>query len=171
GSVGDEGAYGVVLGVAEAGGTEVVVMEAGTAIDMGDGVRLEVVHPAEGVRRDDRNDNSVAMRLVYGELSLLLPGDAEAWGEGQMVDSGYQLQAQVLKVGHHGSATSTTADFLEAVQPQIGIVSSGADNRFGHPAEEVMARLAEAGVAVLRTDEQGTIELVSDGTHMWWFGE
>ncbi|HUM72326.1 MAG TPA: MBL fold metallo-hydrolase, partial [Chloroflexota bacterium] len=74
----------------------------------------------------------------------------------------------VFKAGHHGSQTSSTTPFMQAVQPHIIIVSAGADNRFGHPHPEVLARAAELGTAVLRTDELGTIEVITDGHTMWW---
>jgi competence protein ComEC len=85
-----------------------------------------------------------------------------------MVGNGRSLHALILKAGHHGSNTSTSAPFLEAVRPQIVIISAGKDNRFGHPNEEVLERITAVGAVVLRTDELGTIEVTTDGQQMWW---
>ena len=74
----------------------------------------------------------------------------------------------MLKAGHHGSKSSSSRNFLGAIQPQVVVISSGAKNRYGHPDEEVLQRITDAGAAVLRTDELGTIELVTDGRAMWW---
>jgi competence protein ComEC len=141
---------------------------AGEIIEIGDGVRLEIVHP--GAARSDvsRNDNSVSVRLVYGAFSLLLTGDAEDSAERAMLSQGLPLRSLVYKAGHHGAQTSSSAPFLDVVQPQVAIISAGADNRFGHPHPDVLARLAERGVTVLSTIDLGTIEVISDGSQMWW---
>jgi competence protein ComEC len=107
------------------------------------------------------NDDSLVLRLEYGATSLLLTGDAEAEAEREMLASGLPLRSDALKVGHHGSNASTSPEFLAAVQPRLAVISVGADNRFGHPAPDLLARLA--GVEILRTDAHGRIELISDG--------
>jgi competence protein ComEC len=105
---------------------------------------------------------------VWHEATFLLSGDAEAEAEQLLLGSGQPLAAQVLKVAHHGSGGSTTAAFLEAVAPRFAVISVGVDNRFGHPAPAVLERLAQqAGMAVLRTDERGTVEFASDGWRLW----
>jgi competence protein ComEC len=123
---------------------------------------------------EDANNNSVVTRLTYGQVSLLLPGDIEAEVEQQLVGArrDTSLRSTVLKVPHHGSCSSTTQRFLDTVDPEVVVISVGADNRFGHPCEEVLERLearAEQGrsVPVYRTDEQGAVEIVSDGTRVW----
>ena len=124
---------------------------------------LTVLNPgAQGSQSaGNGNDASLVLRVDYGETSLLLTGDAEAAAEQAMMDAGLPLAADVLKVGHHGSAASTSAAFLAEVAPQAAVISAGAENRFGHPSPAVLARLA--GVQVLRTDEQGRVEVISDG--------
>jgi len=101
------------------------------------------------------------LRLDYGETSVLLTGDAEEAAEQAMMAAGLPLNVDVLKVGHHGSAASTSTAFLARVAPQVAVISVGAENRFGHPSPEVLARLAS--VQVLRTDQHGRIEVISDG--------
>ena len=146
-----------------------VEVSAGYVIDLGDGVELTVLNPEPGRAPGDPNNDSLAMRLDYGESSFLLTADIEAEVEGRLVSAGLVGASTVLKVGHHGSRTSTSARFLEAVKPSVAIVSSGADNPYGHPADEVMQRL-EASLGeenVFRTDRQGRIEVLSDGASIW----
>ena len=112
-----------------------------------------------------RNDDSLVLRLQYQELRILLPGDAEKEAEREMLsESGPdELRAEVLKIGHHGSKNSTTAEFLTAVKPRIAIISVGEDNPYGHPNTELLERLASAGVRVLRTDRDGAVHILMDG--------
>ncbi len=145
--------------------------QAGEVIVIDDGVRLEVVHPGGVLDDEVRNNNSVSLRLVYGDFSALLSGDAERAAEGEMVASGVPLGAVVYKVGHHGSDTSSTQSFLDAIRPKIAVISAGQDNKFGHPHTSVVDRLHAMGVSVLSTAELGTIEVVTDGEVMWWTGK
>lgn len=112
---------------------------------------------------DDTNDTSIILRITYGETSFLFTGDAEYDGEHAVLDSGADLSATVLKVGHHGSDTSTCYSFLRAVMPQYAVISAGAGNSYGHPADDVLSKLRDAGVEVFRTDLQGDIFCYSDG--------
>jgi competence protein ComEC len=105
------------------------------------------------------------MRLTMGKVSFLLTGDATEDTELALIDNGVELGAEVLKVGHHGSATSTSEAFLEEVAPVVDVVSVGADNVYGHPTEDVLARLG--GDAVLRTDVHGDIMVETDGERLW----
>lgn len=141
---------------------------AGETIVIEDGVRLEVVHPGRDLDDEIRNNNSVSLRLVYGDFSLLLSGDAERAAEREMVERGVNLASVVYKVGHHGSDTSSTQRFLDEVRPKIAVISVGEDNRFGHPHPDVIARLQAMGAAILTTSELGTIEVTTDGEQMWW---
>jgi competence protein ComEC len=106
--------------------------------------------------------------LVYGNFSLLLTGDAGQAAEREMLASGRPLSAVVYKAGHHGARSSSGESFLRAIRPQYVIVSAGEGNNYGHPHEEMLDRAAEVGAAVLRTDELGTIEVITDGDVMWW---
>ena len=99
---------------------------------------------------------------------MLLTGDASQNVESELVQSGRSLSALLYKAGHHGSKSSNSRNFLETVQPEYVVISSGEENRYGHPSPEVLERVAEVGAAVLRTDELGTIEVVTDGQAMWW---
>ena len=109
------------------------------------------------------NDSSIVIKIVYGETSFLFTGDAEAEAEQWLLNSGYDLSADVLKVGHHGSSSSTSKRFLNAVNPTYGIISTGKDNTYGHPTEETLNHLRNAGVQIYRTDLQGDIFVSSDG--------
>jgi competence protein ComEC len=112
-----------------------------------------------------KNDDSLVLRLRHQERAILLPGDAEKEAEREMLSENNQdeLQADVLKIGHHGGRNSTTPDFLAAVKPRLGIISDGEDSAYGHPSAELLARLANAGVRVLRTDRDGAVHILMDG--------
>jgi competence protein ComEC len=112
-----------------------------------------------------KNDDSLVLRLQYEDHAVLLPGDAEKESERAMLsESGpYELRAEVLKIGHHGSKNSTTPEFLTAVKPRLAIISVGEDNPYGHPNAELLERLASASVRVLRTDRDGAVHILMDG--------
>jgi beta-lactamase superfamily II metal-dependent hydrolase len=113
------------------------------------------------------NDNSLVLKVGFGERSLLLTGDAEHLAESELLQRYPQgLRADVLKVGHHGSRTSSGAELLGAVRPRVATISCGVRNRFGHPVPEIVARLAASGARVLRTDREGAVELETDGTSL-----
>jgi beta-lactamase superfamily II metal-dependent hydrolase len=109
------------------------------------------------------NDYSIVCKLTFGNTSFLFSGDAETISENEMLSNGFDLKADVLKIGHHGSNTSTSSQFLKAVSPKYAVISVGKDNSYGHPAEEILSKLAEANVIIYRTDEVGTIIATSDG--------
>jgi competence protein ComEC len=112
----------------------------------------------------DPNRLSVVVRLVYGSTAFLFAADAEQEEEESLIAAyGTGLESAVLKVGHHGSASATTAAWLDAVRPAHAIISVGRRNRFGHPADAVLRRLRERGIAVARTDEDGAVVMASDG--------
>lgn len=111
----------------------------------------------------DLNDYSIVLKLTYRDTSFLFVGDAEKISEKEMLDKGYDLRADVLKVGHHGSKSATSEAFLSAVSPRYAIVSVGKDNDYGLPDEEVLDRLSAADIVTYRTDISGTVVAKSDG--------
>ena len=128
---------------------------------------IYVLHPdEEHFSRYSSNDKSVVFRLTYKDFNVLMTGDVEERGERSILADGYNLESDVLKVGHHGSASSSSRKFIYAVNPSIGIISVGRKNRYGHPAGAVLNRLAEEEVTVYRTDQHGTITISTDGYHI-----
>ena len=145
---------------------------AGYRIQLDQDVSLEVLHPPEAAAPGgftDPNNNGLVLRLVYREVSILLAADIEAEAERRLLDTPNPIKSDVLKIAHHGSKTSTTAPFLQKVQPSLAIISAGADNRFGHPHTEVVNRLQHAvgDRNIYRTDQNGDTEVISDGTTLW----
>ena len=114
------------------------------------------------------NDNSVVIRLVNGNNSFMFMGDAEETSEQDMISTGMNLDCDVLSLGHHGSASSTSWDLLEATSPSWAVISCGLNNSYGHPAEETMGKLSDMDIPVFRTDDQGTVIALSDGNTISW---
>ena len=125
-----------------------------------------ILNPASGLTNPEQNKASVVARIDFNSARFLFPGDIDSTIEATVVARGTPVAAQVLKVAHHGSVSSTSAGFLEAVQPQDAVISVGANNSYGHPAPETLSRLSAAGARVWRTDRQGTILVTSDGLTM-----
>lgn len=151
------------------GGSQVTRAARGTQIWLGDRLRLDVLHPSEVVHvaNPDGNQNSLVIKIVADRCRVLLTADIDAQTEAQLLAGNESLAATVLKVAHHGADSASTARFLAAVEPRIAVISVGAENRFGHPSAEVLRQLDAVGCQVLRTDQQGTIELVTDGHTHW----
>lgn len=145
---------------ADAEKLKITVPQAGQSFQLG-GARVEFFAPL-GIY-DDVNDLSLVVKITYGRTTFLFTGDAERPSEYDMADSSEDLSATVLKVGHHGSNTSTSYVFLRQVMPAYAVISCGKDNAYGHPHEEVLSRLSDAEATVYRTDECGTIVCRSDG--------
>jgi competence protein ComEC len=124
-------------------------------------ISFEILAPSE--QYEDLNNMSVVIRLDFGDTSFLLTGDAQRESEEAMLKIGADLDVDVLKAGHHGSKYSNTPEFLEAVSPKLTIVSCGKNNTYGHPHDETLQRLKNAGSEILRTDLAGTIIIGSDG--------
>lgn len=128
-------------------------------------INLQVLNPQPILSGDD-NEDSVVIRAVHGQIAILLTGDISTTAETTLMANDLPLQAQVLKVAHHGSKYSTGENFLATVQPTLAVISVG-DNSYGHPAPETLDRLAASGAQILRTDQIGTIILYSDGNSFW----
>jgi hypothetical protein len=111
----------------------------------------------------DTNDNSIVLKLKYGDTQFLFEGDAEQEAEASMLAAGLNVGANILKVGHHGSRSSSSMPFLEAVSPQIAVYMAGVNNSYGHPHGETIAALNQVGAKVYGTDIHGTIIMTSDG--------
>lgn len=118
---------------------------------------------AVNTNNKDLNNTSIVIRMVYGEKSFLFTGDAEDIVEKKLLDSGVTLKSDVLKVGHHGSNSSTTYTFLREVMPEYAVICVGSDNDYGHPTSNVLSLLRDADVTTFRTDKQGDIICKSDG--------
>lgn len=120
------------------------------------------------------NDYSAVIQIVYGSTSFLLTGDVEHLSENDMISSNAPLASSILKVGHHGSSTSTTEAFLDRVNPSAAIISVGANNRYGHPNQSTIDRLQSRGIAIFRTDLNGSIVFTTSGSgwlvnkQAWW---
>ena len=141
-------------------GKQITVPTAGETFALG-GAQVQILGPLR--RAEDSNDNSIVLKVSFGATSFLFTGDAERAEEQDLLNAGVNLQSTVLKVGHHGSDTSTSYPFLRAVAPQYAVISVGTGNSYGHPTEAVLSRLRDAGVTTFRTDMQGEITAVSDG--------
>lgn len=128
-------------------------------------VTVDILSPLQGVKYDDLNNISVVLRIAYGETSVIITGDAEAYAEEAMLAKLPQssFPATVLCVGHHGSSTSTSDAFLQAVSPSLAVISVGEGNDYGHPSGEVLEKLSRLGVPYFRTDESGTVHLLLNG--------
>ncbi len=135
---------------------------AGMARDLGSGAKMEIIHPTSP-SNDHLNNASIVARITFGDISFMLTGDAEKEAEQKMLNRDYTLQSTILKVGHHGSRTSTTSSFLSAVNPEVAVIMCGADNQYGHPHDETLVNLDDANVDIYRTDKHGTIVIISDG--------
>ena len=146
-------------------GKTITVPQTGTSYDLG-GAKFQIL---AGVGTG--KNASIVLRLTYGEHSFLFMGDAEAEQEKAILDRGSAVESTVLKVGHHGSNTSTCYQFLRAVYPKYAVVSVGKDNTYGHPTDEVLSRLRDCGTSVFRTDNNGTIIFKSDGKQLSYTSE
>jgi competence protein ComEC len=141
-----------------------IVPQRGDNINLGPGVTVQVLSPPPGgIAGEDLNENSIVLKITFGDTSFLLASDAGTYAEDAMLTSGTGLRSDVLKVGHHGSKYSSGKAFLQAVDPKYAVIEVGADNPYGHPAPSAMARLEEIGSKVYRTDRDGNIVMISDG--------
>ena len=135
----------------------------GIKINLGKDLRLDILLPVINDKNLSEHDGMLVSRLVYKNNSFLLTGDMEDNLENFLLSFGDNVKSDVLKVGHHGSRTSTSERFLGLVNPELAVISAGKNNKYGHPHQEVTDRLASFEIPTLRTDEKGTIILKSDG--------
>jgi competence protein ComEC len=134
----------------------------GTAIDLDPALKFTMLAP-NSTKYEDLNNYSAVVKMTYNKTSFLFTGDAQSLSETEMLARKYDLKADVLKVGHHGSDTSTSLAFLKAVAPKYAVISVGKDNDYGHPAQSTLDRLTAADIKVYQTDLSGTIVASSDG--------
>lgn len=153
-----------VLDAALAQGLTITAPQAGDTFSLGDAV-ITAVNDYTG---DDLNNASIMLRLSYGSTSFLFTADAEAEAEQAAIATGLPLRSDVLKVGHHGSSTSTSTAFLAAVSPAHAVISCGTGNDYGHPHRETIAALNADGCRLFRTDQQGTVVAATDGSTITW---
>lgn len=142
-------------------GASYVEPKAGEQYQIG-AAEITILHPDEQLS-GDLNDDSLSMKIDYGGVRFIFTGDAEQGAEKKMLQSKLSLKAQILHVGHHGSRTSSSQAFLDAVKPQIAIYSAGADNSYGHPHDEVIQRLKDMNITIYGTDTHGTVIVKTDG--------
>lgn len=150
-------------------GLRKLVAARGEEILLGGGATLEILSPDGPVLGSDTNLASVVARLSFGQTTFLFTGDAPQVVERRLIaKDGTKLDVDVLKVGHHGSDTSSVPDFLALTSPQLAVISVGAKNRYGHPKASVLEELKKAGAEIWRTDEQGRLKIISDGEKITW---
>jgi competence protein ComEC len=146
-----------------------VIIDRPQIINFDSSTRLEIFSPTEsfaGQAPQNINNTSIVSRLVYGHTAVLLTGDIETGEEEQLLADRAPVEAQAIKISHHGSDSGSSEALLSAVAPKIAVISVGADNSFGHPSHRVLKRLERIGATAYRTDQQGTVKLFSDGKIM-----
>lgn len=166
GTISPSDTFKAVQGLAKEKGLEHNYARRGMNImlDKEKNVYLEVLFPDRDVSKLATNDGSIVAKLVYGDTSVLLQGDSPQNIEKYLVTLNRgELDADILKVGHHGSQTSTSKEYVEAVMPDYAVISCGAGNKYGHPHQEVLKTLDDLNVPILRTDTTGRISFESDG--------
>ncbi len=138
-------------------------------IILGENCILEILYPIDKKDIDDQtnlNNTSIVSKLSYGQISFLFMGDIEREIENVLISKSSKLKADVLKIGHHGSDTSSSIDFLKTVQPKYAIMEVGKDNDFGHPSSRIIKRLERQSIEIFRTDFDGSIKFISNGMYL-----
>lgn len=157
---GDTSSYEIFSDAVEAKGLSMTVPELGESYTLGE-AKFEFIGPLE--QYDNLNDDSLVMRLEYGDTSFLFTGDMTSKAERDLLEDGANVKCDVLKVGHHGSSGSSSYRFLYEAEPKIAVISCEAGNSYGHPHEEALSRLNDCGAEIYRTDLEGSIVIFSDG--------
>lgn len=143
-------------------GKKIITAKAGVTFDLGENTECEFIAPNSGDYKEI-NDYSAVVKLTYGDNKFLFIGDAEEISENEILKTIYDIKSDVLKVGHHGSSTSSSKAFLDKVNPKIAVISCGKDNDYGHPSKETLSEFKKRSYKLYRTDIDGTIILESDG--------
>lgn len=158
----DTATFKKLLEAMKKNGCKTVKATAGVDVPFGDEVSVSLLAPVKD-KYEDLNNYSAVMRLEYKESSFILTGDAESLAEKDILENDSNLNADVLKLGHHGSSTSSSDEFLDAVDPNVAIISAGEGNKYGHPHKETLSNMKEREITVYRTDKQGDITAICDG--------
>lgn len=145
-------------------GLKITKAVVGDTYSLGDASFI-IIAPNSG-SYEDLNNYSVGIKLTYGSTSFILAGDAETISEGEMLDNGINLSADVVKLGHHGSTSSSSDSYLETINPQFAVISTGVGNQYGHPHLETLQKILDRDINLYRTDKQGTIIFTSNGTNI-----
>lgn len=161
--IGENKSYEYFENAVYAAGLDFTVPELGEVFYLGE-AKFRFLGPLEDY--ENVNDDSLVMRLEYGDTSFLFTGDMTSTAERDLLDEGLKVDCDVLKVGHHGSSGSSCYQFLYEAAPTIGVISCAVGNDYGHPHKETISRLSDAGVTVYRTDLDGTVIIFSDGMYV-----
>lgn len=144
-------------------GAKYRIARRGQAINTGDGVRIDILNPGQLTRYSDLNQKSIVMRVTFKKTSMLICSDAGEEAEKEILRSGVPVRAHVMQVGHHGSSSATSPEWLAAVRPSVAVISCGRRSQYGHPSRQTVARLAAAGARTYRTDLHGAVTIITDG--------
>lgn len=148
----------------------IVTARAGQIIPIDEYTEIEILSPRPGMEVEDVNDHSIVAKLTYGDTSMILTGDASMHNEWELVEVyGEKLESDILKLGHHGSKTSSSSNFLREVNPEYAIVSAGCANTYGHPDPNVVDRVESMNITLLNTCDHGDITFTSNGKE-WQYG-
>lgn len=165
---GESGAAAAFALAAPKEGAEIILADAGQIMQLGASTTVQIFSPTGDESKLESNTASIVLRVVHGNTSFMLTGDAPQGIEDYLAKTyGAQLDSDVLKLGHHGSKTSTSDLWLDTVTPQYAVVSAGIDNRYGHPHQDVMQRVFARNIQTSHTGTDGTITFYSDGVKVW----
>ncbi len=146
---------------------EIIIAQAGQSIKIGE-VQFDILYPFENLEGQEiktTNNTSIVSRLTFKDNSFLFTGDISKSKEKEILEQGIVINSDIIKVGHHGSKTSSSQEFIEAVSPEIAVIQCAKDNNYGHPHSEVLAVLENYDIKILRTDQDGDIKIVSNGSN------
>jgi competence protein ComEC len=149
-------------------GARIITAQAGQTVQLGASTTVRILSPKGDTTHWSSNSASIIVQIIYGDIEFMLTGDASSSIEEYLVGKyGNTLESEVLKLGHHGSKTSSSDIFLDAVEPQFVVVSAGKDNQYGHPHSDVTKKVEARGLKIISTAESGTVTFESDGKTVW----